>query len=154
MKKFAISILCLLTIFWITGCGSSSKTLDIDAFSQKVAAQGDFGDELILLSDNIVSDYYDLSFDGLEDYSIYVSSTSATASEFAIFECKDDDALKLAKAAVETRIADQINNYENYRPDEKYRLDNSMIETNGNYLIFVVSNNNSAIEKLFESELK
>ena len=52
------------------------------------------------------------------------------------------------------RIADQISNYENYRPDEKFRLDNALIETNGNYLLFVVSDNNETIQKLFNDALK
>ncbi|KAF5029870.1 hypothetical protein DSECCO2_644050 [anaerobic digester metagenome] len=126
----------------------------MDAFSKEVLSKGSFGDELILLSDKVVADYYDLSFDGLEDYRVYVSASSATASEFAVFKCSNDAALKSAKAAVEARISDQVTNYENYRPDEKFRLDNALIETNGNYLLFVVSDDNATIQNLFNDALK
>lgn len=155
MKKFTGVALCCLMLFMIlAGCGASNKSLDIDAFSKNVLSKGNFNDELILLSDKVVADYYDLSFDGLEEYRVYVSSTSATASEFAIFKCSDDKALSAAKAAVETRISDQIANYENYRPDEKFRLDNALVETSGNYLLFVVSDNNATIQNLFNDALK
>ncbi len=155
MKKFAAATLCCFMLFIIlAGCGSSKKALDMDAFSADVLSKGSFNDELILLSDKVVADYYDLSFDGLEAYRVYVSSSSATASEFAVFKCSGDAALKSAKAVVETRISDQVTNYENYRPDEKFRLENALIETNGNYLLFVVSDNNATIQNLFNDALK
>ena len=153
-KNIAVMLCCLMLFFVITGCASSKKALDMDAFSKEVLSKGSFGDELILLSDKVVADYYDLSFDGLEEYRVYVSSSSATASEFAVFKCDSDAALKSAKTAVEARISDQITNYENYRPDEKFRLDNALVETNGNYLLFVVSDNNAAIQNLFGNTLK
>ena len=155
MKRFVTTALCCLMLFMmLTGCGSSKKSLDMEAFSKDVLSKGSFNDELILLSDKVVADYYDLSFDGLEEYRVYVSSSSATASELAIFKCSGDAALKSAKSAVEARISDQISNYENYRPDEKFRLDNALIETNGNYLLFVVSDNNATIQNLFNDALK
>lgn len=152
MKKLIAAALCGLIV--LVGCASSKKALDIDAFSKDVLSKGSFNDELILLPDKVVADYYDLSFDGLEDYRVYVSSSSATASELAVFKCKDEAALKAAKAVVETRISDQISNYENYRPDEKFRLDNALVETNGDYLLFVVSDNNATIQDLFKDALK
>lgn len=152
MKKLIAAALCGLIL--LVGCGSSKKILDIDAFSKDVLSKGSFNDELILLPDKVVADYYDLSFDGLEEYRVYVSSSSATASELAVFKCKGETALKAAKAAVEARISDQISNYENYRPDEKFRLDNALVETNGDYLLFVVSDNNASIQNLFKDALK
>ena len=152
MKKIAAATFCCLVM--LIGCSSSKKAMDMDTFSKEVLSKGSFGDELILLSDKVVADYYDLSFEGLEDYRIYVSSSSATASEFGVFKCKDETALKAAKAVIESRISDQITNYENYRPDEKFRLDNALIETNGNYLLFVVSDDNTTIQNLFNAALK
>ena len=155
MKKFLAAALCCLVLSaLLAGCGSSKKTLDIEAFSKDVLSKGSFNDELILLPDKVTADYYDLSFDGLEEYRVYVSATSATASEFAVFKCSGEAALKAAKAAVEARISDQLFNYENYRPDEKFRLDNALIETNGDYLLFVVSDNSATIQGLFNDALK
>lgn len=155
MKKFtAVALCCFMLFMVLTGCGVSNKSLDMDSFSKDVLSKGSFNDELIQLPDNVVSDYYDLSFDGLEEYCVYASSSSATASEFAIFKCSGDKALNAAKTAVEERISDQITNYENYRPDEKFRLDNALVVTNGNYLLFAVSDDNATIQNLFNDALK
>lgn len=155
MKRFvSVSLCILMAAFLISSCGKTAKTLDIDTFTKDAVSKGNYGDELILLSDNAASDYYNLSFSGLEDYAIYVSATSATASELAVMKCKDEAALKAAKSTVESRIEDQISNYENYRPDELFRLENAVITTKDNYLLFVVSDDNAAIQKLFEDQLK
>lgn len=155
MKKIiAATLCCLMLSIVLAGCSASEKVLDMDALSTDVLSKGSFNDELILLSDKVIGDYYNLSFEGLDEYRVYVSSSSATASEFALFKCSSDAALKSSKAAVKARISDQISNYENYRPDEKFRLENALIETNGNYLMFVVSDDNDTIQKLFNKALK
>lgn len=155
MKRFFSVLLCLLMLcLSLAGCGSSAKSLDIAQFSQSVIKDIDFGDELLLVPEKIVCDYYTLPENSVSEYAIYVSATSATASEFAVFKCKDEDALKSVKSAVEKRVAEQTESYENYRPDEKFRLDNALIATDSNYLVFAVSNDNAALQKMFSQSLK
>lgn len=151
MKRFAAFVLCMAVL--LCGCGSKAKDIDVAAFADSVAEKVDFGDELLAVPEKIVSDYYTLP-EGIESFKIYVSATSATASELAVFKCKDANALKEVKSAVESRVAEQTASYENYRPDEKFRLDNAVILTEGNYLVFAVSNDNKAVEKMFSEALK
>lgn len=151
MKRFAAIIICFALL--LCGCGSKAKDIDVSAFADNAAKSVDFGDELLAVPEKIISDYYTLP-DGVESCKIYVSATSATASEFAAFKCKNADAVKAVRAAVEKRVEEQIESYENYRPDEKFRLENAAILTNGNYLVFAVSNDNGAVEKLFTEALK
>ena len=151
MKRFAVIFLCFALL--LCGCGSKANDIDVAAFADKVAESVDFGDELLAVPEKIISDYYTLP-DGVESCKIYVSATSATASELAAFKCKDENAVKAVKSAVETRIEEQTASYENYRPDEKFRLENAVILTEGNYLVFAVSNDNDAVSKLFTEALK
>ncbi|MBP0981207.1 MAG: DUF4358 domain-containing protein, partial [Oscillospiraceae bacterium] len=104
MKRFAVIFLCFALL--LCGCGSKAKDIDVAAFADKVAESVDFGDELLAVPEKIISDYYTLP-DGVESCKIYVSATSATASELAAFKCKDENAVKAVKSAVETRIEEQ-----------------------------------------------
>ena len=67
---------------------------------------------------------------------------------------KDDAAVSAAKEAVQKRIDDQTSNYEGYRPDELFRLENAVIEVRGSYLLFSISPDNDTVTKLFEDALK
>lgn len=152
-KKIMPLLLAALLVF--AGCGKKeNKTIDLPAFCAGVLEQVNFNDELITVSQQVAGDYYDLSFDGLEEYSISLSATSATASELSVFRCKDKDALAAAAERVQQRIQEQLANYENYRPDEVFRLQNALVLTEGNYLLFAVSDDNEAIQALFEQALK
>jgi uncharacterized lipoprotein YehR (DUF1307 family) len=148
-------VLAAILVLSLAGCGSASaKTLDLTAFADDVLDTVTYDDELIELSDKVAGNYYDLTFDGLEDWKIYVSATSSTTNELAVFSCKDSTALDAAKQSVENRLAKQRDAYELYIPDELLRLDNALIKTSGNYLLFSVSDDNETVESLFDKALK
>lgn len=154
MKKL-LCVLLSTVLLLLAGCGGDSeKTMDMTAFSESVLSSVEYDDELISLSDKVAGNYYDLEIDGLEGYVIFVSSTSATTNELAVFHCADSSALEAAKSAVEARMKDQREAYENYIPDELLRLDNALVKTSGNYLLFSVSDDNETVEKLFDEALK
>lgn len=153
LKKAVILSLAVLTL---AACGQKppEKELDIAAFAQQAVKAVDFGDEVVLLSENTTKDFYDLQFEGLEQFVVYTSGTRATASEVAVFKVTDKDAMSKAKEAVNARLDDQKESYENYRPDEMPKLNNALVKEEGNYLLFAVSPNNDAIAKLFADSLK
>ena len=156
MKRSIIAVLFVVSLcLLIAGCGgSSAKELDVAAFASAAVEKVDFGDDLLSVPNDMLSDYYFLPKDKVSESAVYVSGTGATASELAVFKCKDADAAKEVKTAVETRISEQIASYENYRPDEKFRLENAFVAVDGNYVVFAVSNDNQAVEKLLESSMK
>ena len=156
MKRSIVAVLLIMAVcLSLAGCGgSSAKELDIATFASSAIEKVEFGDELLAVPDNMLSDYYVLPKDKVSASAVYVSGTGATASELAVFKCKDADAAKAVKTAVETRISEQIASYENYRPDEKFRLENAFVAVEGNYVVFAVSNDNQAVEKLLESSMK
>lgn len=156
MKRCFIAVLFVFILcIAVAGCsGSSSKELDIAAFASAAIEKVDFGDELLSVPEGMLSDYYVLPKDKVVSSAVYVSGTGATASELAVFKCSDADSAKAVKSAVDTRIAEQTASYENYRPDEKFRLENAFVAVEGNYVIFAVSNDNAAVEKLLESSMK
>ena len=156
MKRSIVAVLFVVSMCLIlAGCGgSSAKDLDVAAFASAAVEKVDFGDDLLSVPSDMLSDYYFLPKDKVSESAVYVSGTGATASELAVFKCKDADAAKEVKTAVETRISEQIASYENYRPDEKFRLENAFVAVNGNYVVFAVSNDNQAVEKLLESSMK
>ena len=153
-KIIAITFLTLIVLFSFPGCSSNSKTLDLDVFCDAVLNEIQYDDELAILPERIASDYYDLSFDGLEDFRIYVSGTAATSNELAIMKLADSNAVKMAEDAIKTRINDQTNTYGNYRPDEVFRLESALIVKKDLYILFSVSNHNEEIEKIFNDSFK
>ena len=73
MKKLAVFALCTLMILSLAACGSKSeaKELDLDAFAKQVIDSVEYDDDMVQLNEQIASEYYGLSFDGLEQWVAY-----------------------------------------------------------------------------------
>ncbi len=156
MKKLTGLVLATLILLSLAACGSNSKAkeLDLTAFTKKVVESVKYDDDMVPLNEQIASEYYNLTFDGLEGWAAYGSGTAATTNELMVMKLKDEAAINTAKETIQKRIDDQVANYEGYRPDELFRLENAVIEAQGDYLLFSVSSDNDAVKKLFEDALK
>ena len=156
MKKL-ITVLLAVSLLILAGCGgkSDAKTLDLEKFTADVLKTVEYDDELIALSEKNVSNYYKkLPASGVAAYKIYVSATSGTTNELAVFQCESADAVSAVKEAVEARLQMQRENYENYIPAEVSRLDEALIKTSGNYVLLSVSPDNDAVDAAFKAALK
>ncbi|PWM21514.1 MAG: hypothetical protein DBX44_08420 [Oscillospiraceae bacterium] len=156
MKKLTRAVTVLLALLLLAACGSGSesKQLDLDAFARQVIDSVEYDDDMIQLNEQIASEYYNLSFDGLESWIAYGSGTAATTNVLMVMKLKDSAAVEEAKKTVQQRIEDQTANYEGYRPDELFRLENSIVLVEGDYLLFSISPDNDTVRKLFEDALK
>lgn len=156
MKKLALFALAALMILSLASCGSKNegKELDLEAFAKQVIDTVEYDDDMIELNEKIASEYYNLTFDGLEKWVAYGSGTAATTNELMLMQLKDDAAVTAARETIQNRINDQTSNYEGYRPDELFRLENAVIEVQGKYLLFSISPDNDTVKKLFEDALK
>jgi len=157
MKK-PVSVFLAFALLILAGCGAkqtAAKPLDLEQFTAGVLDTVEYDDELIALTEKNVANYYKkLPESGISAYKIYVSATSGTTNELAVFSCENADAVSAVKTAVEARIKLQRENYENYIPAEVSRLDDALIRTSGNYLLFSVSPDNDTIDAAFKAALK
>lgn len=150
MKKLLSLALSLLLLLSVTACGKkASKKLDVEGFTAAVLAEDRFGDELLLLGDAVIADFYTLPEAGVVSARFYLSATAATASEFVVLELTDETAVTAAKEMIQKRIEAQTAAYADYRPEEKFRLENALVAVEGNDLVFAVSNDNDKIASLF-----
>lgn len=154
MKKQLLSILvATLAILMIAGC-SAKKSFDADNFVTQVMDNVSYDDEMIKVPEKTAQTLYDLSFAGLESYTLYTSATSATANELMVMQVKDSAAEAKAKAAIESRKKDLIALYESYRPDEIKKLNDVLVVTEGGYVVFSVSNDNQKVEEYLKANIK
>lgn len=154
-RNFKWMICLAAAVLLFAGCGSrGTKELDLDAFAKQVIETVSYDDDMVALSETVLPDYYDLSFEGFEKAVVYASGSGATANELAIIQVKDADALGRAKEAVERRKANLTANYQDYIPAEIARIDGAIVVEEGRYLLFSISESNDTIEKLFRDSLK
>lgn len=155
MKKMAVVIMVsMILLCSCSGASESAASLNMSGLADTVSAKLSETDDMVKLSDEKASDFYDLSFDGLSEYTIYVSGSRATANELCIMILKDEDSVANAKASIEKRIDEQKASYENYIPAEYDKIQNAVIKTEGNYIVMAVGIDSDSLEKMIKDNLK
>ena len=117
--KRAMTLICAAALcFALVACGGgeTTKEVNIQEVADKLAQEVTFRDELAQVDAEIARQRYNVG----EDVNIVMyRGSGATAEEIAVLEAKDDASAKAVKAAVDQRVLDIKDAFENYIPEEK-----------------------------------
>ena len=152
MRRMLQSSFVLLLLLSILGCSSNEKLSripDIGVLCQSIIEKVQYDDELVMPSQRAIDDMYDVEFNDIEEFAIFVSGTMATSNELAVMKLADASLVSKMVEAFKKRIEDQKNSYRDYNPSELFRLENAMIIEKGTYVLLSVSNDNDTVKELF-----
>lgn len=158
MKNIKIFVLMLAIVcFAFSGCSNNNSNESLENkdiieqaapedLSSYIVENTEFEDYMSKIDTEIFYSLFNLDEKIVSDAQLY-SSTGATAEEVAVIKVTDGNLENVLKAC-EDRIEAQKQGFENYVPEELEKLSNPLILNFGNTVIFVVCNDNDAVEKL------
>ena len=143
MYKKILAGMMVATMMMTVGCGKGADektpvTLDpiavADSMMEVFQPQG----EMLELTPDTISNYYDIDTEKVVNYKVYMSS-SFIGEEIAVFEVVDGVDLN---AVLEQRLQDMKDSFEGYLPEELDAVNNTgeMIQ-NGNLVCLIVGDN-------------
>ncbi len=163
MKKIALVLLAILTLFVGASCGKTETAVDgtaaetaaaqpqtaaqwLDMLAEKVP----FDDAMQSVPERAASVYGILDEDGYTgDCALYIS-TMATPEEIAVFRADDalstDDLTQLALA----RLERQKESFTDYAPAEMPKLESAVVRTCGDFVIVCVCADNAKAQALLD----
>ncbi len=151
MKKILTIIAMSLAL---VGCGNSATTTEIDvtATVEAMVDATSLTAELIPMTGSNVEELLYTAYDGeaVSEYVVYANASGSTAEEIAIFKAVDNDSAQTVKSMVETRVADQLNTFRDYNPNEITKLESPYIAVEGNYVVLVIAEDTSPAAKAFD----
>lgn len=137
MKKRTI-ILALALLMLLSACGNSAKTLDVNAFGQKIMNTLDFEVEMTYRDDDVLTQLYGIEDEAIKQRSFYVS-TGYTPEEIIVIEATGAEAAAQIEAAFHQRVDDQREAFTNYIPEQRPKLNDPPIKRSGNYVAMIIS---------------
>ncbi len=163
MKKLTSLLLVFALVFAFGGCGRDknfSAQTDCKQILDAAIGATNYPDcEKLYLKQDANLSATDLSLwysglysesdklDLLDDYAIFLSS-GVTTYEVAVLKPKKKSDLKELKALLEERrVTLSLGDKGMYDPDFTVRMENSLLYTDGDFLIFLLTENNSAAKK-------
>lgn len=155
--KHAKYLLLLALCLALTACGSKpaeAVALDLDYIANTLSDSGYFPQPLEAQDPELVPGLLNLYENrveaGPEDVAQarYTMSLGMVADQFLLLEGTDGEAAGRLEQALATYTEDQRSAYEFYAPDQAARMDDPIVERQGNYLLFAVGQDRDGLEKL------
>ena len=155
MKIVASALACALLAVGTAACsgGNSGKQPDPEQLAADIQASGTYSDMVAVEADRL-DDFYDLDAESIETFSLYICGSGGFPDEVAIFKMKDDSGAAAAKTAVEARVETLKGEFENYRPEQMPKLDNSEVLTQGRYVALIIGSDAAAGAQVFKNSFK
>lgn len=151
-----LQIVCvlLLALGLLSGCGGSGtqaqvKCVDIVKACSKAADDGTL-DEWYSYGEDAYDDSFDtlygVQFDMIDDGAVLQTASGGVADEVSVLHLKKSEDVSIARQKLEARVTERRNQFNGYKPEEVYKLDNARVVVQGNYAALIVSDDADTIE--------
>lgn len=78
---------------------------------------------------------------------------NVNADEFIVLEAKDVKHVESLKTSLERELANQVQTWQQYLPEQYEKVKNNKIITNGNFLLYTTYSEPDKIEKVFNNSI-
>ncbi len=153
MKKITALLLAACMLLLFTACGGG-KEVKIDELSAELVASGAFTMDMGQYAMNAALAGPTYGFDEADVTESVFYFNNATAEEIFLAKAADKDAAAKLEGLCKTRVESQKAALEMYAPDAIPRLDNAIVVTADNYVIFVVANDAAAARTIVDKYMK
>lgn len=157
MKKI-MGVLLIAMAVGLTGCGgkdTNKKEETVTNVSCKeimeellTDVEGINTDSTLFYDDEKYEEFFEYLYDTSPDRAMdgaYAYASASYADEITIILAAEEDDVSVIEGHLEERIGRRINDFTGYEPEEVEKLENTVIDTNGRYVIMVVAENSQEI---------
>ena len=158
-KKILLSVFVIILLVIIIGVililnkTNENIQIDIEELGTKIVESGAFEDELAKVDSSMIMQDYSFSTDEIKEIVSYQGS-GATSEEIVILQVNSKEQLNSVQEKINTRIEERKQAFENYLPEEVFKIDNNLLETRGSYVIFCISNDSNKVEEVINNYIK
>ena len=167
-KGCCIAGVLIVTALSITSCGGANNnsgdgttppeqtqtapvTLDVKDVATTILNQGKFSDQLGELDPDMFEVIYqDVDMTKVVSKYAYTNS-GASAEQIVVVEAANNQAAEEVKAALQTKLQEDIEQNRDYLPNEIPKLEKPVLKVVGNYVFLCVSEDNSKVEAVINS---
>lgn len=127
---------------------TKKSSVDVNSVAATIAGKTSmFEEPLFQSSGSIGLDIFGIPSSAVSDVAYYVAS-AAVAEEVLVVKAASSADVSTIKSCIEARRSMQAEDYADYVPKEVPKLNSAITYTNGDVIVFCVSNNNSAMRSV------
>jgi len=163
MKKILLLASMLVLVMALTACGKEEsgekegskddkKSIEgtVTDIAKKIVDDGKFIDEVVTIDNEMINQKLDIDSANVEESVCYYGTgDSANIVYVAIF--KEESKAKDAKEKLEVYLDELKTANESYDPEELGKIDDAILEIDGQYAIMVISDDDEGAKKAIDS---
>lgn len=107
----------------------------------------------MLMDDDFIMNYYGIDSALLEEYVFSMSEDAAKAETVILMKAKEAGSLEDLKTSLQTVVDEKKNEMENYIPEQFAIVEKSKVQTKGNYIWLVISEQSDDILAIIEKNI-
>lgn len=155
MKKIALFLVSIISLFLIAGCSKKEEVADIkpEDVTKEIVESIEFPDMVQATPDNIKI-RYDLDVENFEAYSVVYAGSGGNVDEVAVIKFSDEKTAKENKKVFEDIINERISIFSGYAPQEAEKLKNAELKVKGSYVFLAVCEEPDKALKIFNDSFK
>ncbi|MBQ1440665.1 MAG: DUF4358 domain-containing protein [Clostridia bacterium] len=134
------------------GVSSVAVNVDLSAVYGKIIDGASFPD-MYTMSDDYIESYYGLTSEFMEDKVFAVAEDALLADTVAIVKVPAGVDISIVENAFKTVNDQKKLELESYNPEQYARVDKAAIKSFGQYVCYIVSDDNDAVLKIIESNI-
>ncbi|HIZ56828.1 MAG TPA: DUF4358 domain-containing protein [Firmicutes bacterium] len=152
LRKITAAVCCAALVMTMGACAQEKTEINIADTGAAILEQAEYP-EMVDHSDQ--ADYF---YDGVTEYctEIYlqVNATGGEADELAIFRLSSAEDADAVKEICTARQDALIKAFDGYREEEMPKVENALILSKGDYILFAVTENTKEAEQIFQDAFK
>ncbi len=150
-------------IMLLVGCGAKEVPATSDevqtSTTQKAKSVEEIYEEIkqtvalaspVLMDDEFIANYYGIDSATLEEYVFSMSEDAAQAETVIVMKAKEEADLGALSSSLQVVVDEKRNEMENYLPEQFAIVEKSEVQTKGNYVWLVISEQADAIVEIIE----
>lgn len=142
-----------MNLMLLCGCGSEEAFVpSAHDLAGELMSEVTFEDTMGEVSTNTALRCYDMESSDVEESVVYMS-TGATAEELAVFHAASESSADRLLARLTERRDAQLRTYLEYKPAETDRLEAAVLFGDGEFVVYVVSDDSDKAENIVASYL-
>ncbi|MBB6623629.1 DUF4358 domain-containing protein [Clostridium gasigenes] len=111
-------------------------------------------DRMDMGNEKILKKLYYINIKDLEDFIYYAPKSNMDEDEILVLKVKDEKNIPIIKSQIQKRIDKKAESFKNYRPEKYEIIKNAVLEDEGQYLIFIISQDSYNIKEAIKKDFK
>lgn len=156
MKKILSLVFAVVTVFVIVGCTGQTSNVAVKEILAQIKEEVEIpmSGEIDFNTDQEAAERYEINLEDIEEGMVYRAMINIRADEIIILKAKDKSKVSRLEEALEKVYNTRYNIWKNYLPQEFEKVENHILKTKGNYLVFIISEDPEKIEEVFDKAIK